>query len=87
MKKIDADDLLNAILQRKKRVQRNRCCRKNITDFIAMLSHYVAHGPENDKRGSHKINEYIYGKLGDKPYGYTVRIAIEKLPGKLNKIK
>lgn len=78
---MDADEL-GRILLRREKILRNRRCRKNVTDFIGLLSHYISHSPVEHRKATGELYEHIAKKHDGKPCGgYAVSIAIEKLPG------
>ena len=80
------NELLESIIRRREKVLRKKRGRDNITDSIALLSHYIPDTvlPPTDSDG---LYEYICGKHSIQPHGYSVKIAIEKLPGKSKKRK
>lgn len=78
---MDADEL-EKILMRREKILRDRRCRKNVKDFIGLLSHYIQHAPVEQSRATGGLYEQITKKHDGKPCGsYAVSIAIEKLPG------
>ena len=78
---MDADEL-GRILMRREKILRDKRCRKNVKDFIGLLSHYIQHAPIEQSRATGGLYEHITKKHDGKPCGsYAVSIAIEKLPG------
>ena len=87
----NSEDLFaESLLRREKRLLERRI-RNNVTDFIALLSRYIPNKPVAKKPVAKKpvaegLYEQFCKKHGEKPYrGYTLRIAIEKLPGNFKK--
>lgn len=82
----NADEVVSELLLRREKMLRNRRYRDNVTDFIALLSHYISSKPALQEPATTRLYEHICKKHGARPYGgYTVRIAIEKLPGSFKK--
>lgn len=52
---------------------------------MALLSHYILPKPAVKEVKKGGLYEYMRTKHGEMPCGYTVKIAIEKLPGKMKK--
>ena len=84
--KRNADELLHEYLLRREKMLRNRRYRDNIILFIDLLSRYLPRKSLQMVKTSGGLYESISKKYGEKPCGgYTVQIAIEKLPGNFNK--
>lgn len=83
--KRNADKVLNELLSRREKRLGNRRYRDNIKLFIDLLSRYVPLRPVQMVKTSGGLYEYICKKHGKMPCGYTVQIAVEKLPGNFNK--
>ena len=82
----NADEALGELLLRREKRLLDRRIRNNVTDFIALLSRYIPNKPVAKKPVAKGLYEHICKKHGARPYGgYTVRIAIEKLPGSFKK--
>ena len=82
----NAGEVVGELLLRREKMLRNRRYRDNVTDFIALLSHYISSKPALQEPATTRLYEHICKKHGARPYGgYTVRIAIEKLPGSFKK--
>ena len=87
----NADEALGELLLRREKRLLDRRIRNNVTDFIALLSRYIPNKPVAKKPVAKKpvaegLYEQFCKKHGEKPYGgYTLRIAIEKLPGNFKK--
>ena len=82
----NAGEVVGELLLRREKALRNRRYRDNVTDFIALLSHYISSKPALQEPATTRLYEHICKKHGARPYGgYTVRIAIEKLPGSFKK--
>ncbi|MBR4849030.1 MAG: hypothetical protein IKV07_06745 [Bacteroidaceae bacterium] len=83
----NADELLNELLVRREKMLRNRRYKDNIILFIKLLSHYIPRKSVEDVSKKSGLYEYVFKKHGEKPCGgYAVRIAIEKLPGKVKRL-
>lgn len=82
----NSEDLFaESLLRREKRLLERRI-RNNVTDFIALLSRYIPNKPVVKKPVAKGLYEQFCKKHGEMPYGgYTLRIAIEKLPGNFKK--
>ena len=82
----NAGEVVGELLLRREKALRNRRYRDNVTDFIALLSHYISSKPALQAPATTELYEHLCKKHGARPYGgYAVRIAIEKLPGNLKK--
>ena len=82
----NSEDLFTESLLRREKRLLDRRIRNNVTDFIALLSHYISSKPALQEPATTRLYEHICKKHGARPYGgYTVRIAIEKLPGSFKK--
>ena len=82
----NADEALGELLLRREKRLLDRRIRNNVTDFIALLSRYIPNKPVAKKPVAKGLYEQFCKKHGEMPYGgYTLRIAIEKLPGNLKK--
>ena len=78
----NAADLWGEFFLRRERVMRDRFRRDNVNDFINLLSHYIPQNAIGCISTSGGLYEHLCKKHGKKPCGgYTVSIAIEKLPG------
>ena len=82
----NADEALGELLLRREKRLLDRRIRNNVTDFIALLSRYIPNKPVAKKPVAKGLYEQFCKKHGEMPYGgYTLRIAIEKLPGNFKK--
>ena len=83
----NSEDLFSESLLRRENRLLDRRIRKNVSDFIALLSRYIPNKPVAKKPVAKGLYEQFCKKHGEKPYGgYTLRIAIEKLPGNFKRI-
>ena len=83
----NAGDLLGELLLRREKRLYGTRCRENLSLFIDLLSHYVTRHRAGYAAPSGRLYEDISKKYGRKPSGgYSVRIAIERLPGNFKNI-
>ena len=78
----NAYDLWCDFLVQREKMLHARRCRDNVMSFINLLSHYIPQKKAERISTSGGLYEHICKKHGERPCGgYTVSIAIEKLPG------
>ena len=78
-----ANDLWSGFFLRREKMARKSRCRKNLMDFIALLSNYIPLSQSATVTESNGLYDYLCSKPVARPCGYAVSIAIEKLPGDL----
>ena len=78
----NACGLLGELLRRREKRLRNRRCKDNMSLFMSLLAHYITRSSAGRAASSGKLYEHICKRHGERPCGgYTVSVAIEKLPG------
>ncbi len=83
----NAGDLLGELLLRREKRLYGTRCRENLSLFIDLLSHYLTRHRAGYAAPSGRLYEHISKKYGRKPCGgYSVRIAIKRLPGNFKNI-
>ena len=76
--------LLEHLLLHSERRKRNRRCRDGVNDFIGLLANYIRHKPMAEVAAPNLLYRQFSNHFAT-PCGYAIRIAIEKLPGKISK--
>lgn len=79
------DDLWNRFLRGREKIVHERRHRENVVGLINLLSQYLSGRHDEQKMSDSRLYGHLCKERGIRPYGYTVSIAVEMLPGIMKK--